>query len=321
MKLRTSETIPQIPSVGNFWVFPGRFVTSLRRSYGDLFRLLTPRGPLVCAVGLDANRAFLVENDDRLSYASGWDHVAPAIAEMGGGIVFMDGPDHRWFRRVLQPAFSPAAVAATVPLMHEIVRARLACWPRSGTLPLYGEINAMAFDITAALVIGLRDEAELRRLNGLFRRLTLRQDLPDTVIEMRALLAAEMLPLIRARMQAPTDDVLSRMILAGLAEGRPLSEDDLFAQVNTLLVAGHFTAAGLCSYLLIGLHDHPYAARLRQEQLAHDDPDIATFEAMPLLDHTVMEAGRVISPVPHLPRGFATELEFRDCVFRPGDKL
>jgi cytochrome P450 len=321
MKLRTSETISQVSPVGNFWVYPGRFVTKLRRTYGDLFRLLTPRGPLVCAIGLDANRAFLVENDEKLSYGSGWDHVAPAIAEMGRGIVFMDGPDHRWFRRVLQPAFSPAAVAAHVPLMHEIVRARLATWPRSGTLALYGEINAMAFDITAALVIGERDEGELRRLNAVFRRLTLREKLLDTVAEMRGLLVEHMLPLIRARMQAPADDVLSRMIRAGQAEGRILSEDELFAQVNTLLVAGHFTAAGLCSYLLIGLHNHPYTARLRQEQLAHDDPDMETFDAMPLLDHTVMEAGRVISPVPHLPRGFATELEFRDCVFRPGDKL
>jgi cytochrome P450 len=138
---------------------------------------------------------------------------------------------------------------------------------------------------------------------------------------MQRRLAAAMLPVIRERMRAPTDDAVSRMIRAAAAEGRQLSEDELLAQTNTLMVAGHFTSAGLCSYFLLQAASHPYTERLRQELQAHDDPDMAALESMPLLHHALLEAERFVSPVPHLPRGFAADTVFRDCVFKPGEVL
>jgi cytochrome P450 len=319
MSPRTSDSLPEAENQGSFWTQAGAVVTQLRRAYGDLFRLRMPRGTLICAVGLDANRAFLTENDEKLAYGSGWDHVAPAIAEMGRGVVFMDGPDHRWFRRVLMPAFSPAVVAAHVPLMHEIARARLSRWPKNGPINLYVEVNAITFDITAALVIGLRDEEKLRSLNLIFRQLTLRESVSGGRGEMQRRLAGAMLPLIRERMQAPANDAVSRMIRAAAAEGRWLSEDELLAQSNTLMVAGHFTSAGLCSYFLLHAAGHPYTPRLREELLAHDAPDMDTLQGMTLLHHALLEAERFVSPVPHLPRGFASDMAFKDCVFKPGE--
>jgi cytochrome P450 len=317
IKWRNADTIPQIPFDKNFWVTPTRIITALRRAYGDLFRMDTPRGKLVCAAGLDANRAFLVENDAKLSYGQGWDHVAPAIAEMGRGIVFMDGPDHRWFRRVLQPAYAPAAIARYVPLMHEIVRGRISKWRHGSTIPLYDEINAITFDITTAMVLGLRDEQHLRKLNRLFRQVTLRRPMPEPPAEMQRRFSAALLPIIRERMAQPTHDVLSRMIRAGQAADGAGAAD----QVNTLIVAGHFTTAGLCSHMLLDLDRRPYAARLREEQRDHQSPAAEALAKMRYLHCALLESGRVISPVPHLPRGFATEMQFRDCELRPGDVL
>jgi cytochrome P450 len=235
----------------------------------------------------------------------------------------MDGPEHRWFRQALTPVFSPAAVARHIPLIDEVVRRRLALWPKAGTIGLYNEMRLITFAVTASVVLGERRPREVQRLGRLFREILLwRQGPPATVPVMRARLAEAVGPIVRARAEAPRDDMLSQVVRSGGPGAAPLSDDQLLDHANTLVLAGHFTAAGLSAYTLLLLADQPdWLARVRDEQAALEPSGMEALARMPTLDHVLMEAERLIAPLPHLPRLIVEDMEFQGHRLAAGEQL
>ncbi len=104
--------------------------------------------------------------------------------------------------------------------------------------------------------------------------------------------------------------------------GRGLSDDQLLAHVNILLVAGHETSTTLASWLLYLLALHrPYLARVRSELETLLPPGAGevpgtgevTLEAlrrMRVLHNAMTEAGRLHSPVRQAPRGVLKAFDF-----------
>ena len=310
--------LPEIPVPDGFWSAPGETVAGLRRVHGDLFRLKVPSWQSVyCTAGEEAHKAFLI---DHLDKQSNYDPLIPRgfmPPATAGGIITMDaGPEHRWFRKVLSPPFSSASIAAHVPVFQEIVARRLRAWPRSGVVGMYGEMSAMAFHTTAAIVLGVTAADDVSTLGNLFRDVTAHK--PGTA----ALVARELLPRIRARRQQPTNDAVSCLIRSGGLDGAPISDKQIIAHVNTLLVAGHFTTAVLASYLLYLLVSHPQdLAQIVEEQLAIEGVDMQAVGRMERLDDALMEAERIAPPVAHLVRGVAEDFEFQGHTLRAGEYL
>ncbi len=74
-------------------------------------------------------------------------------------------------------------------------------------------------------------------------------------------------PRIEERRNAPTDDVLGMLVRARDDQGRTLSDEQLIAHTNILLVAGHETSTSLSAWLLYLLAQHPdYNQRVLAEQ-------------------------------------------------------
>jgi retinoid hydroxylase len=320
MTSSSSKPLPEIPAPHAFWTEPGPTVADLRDTHGDVFRLRLRSGRgVVCATGVEAHRTFLVEHLEHLSNHDGWFRLIPSPAGIGKGIIFMDGAEHRWFRKALAPAFTTAAIAARLPAMQDIVRRRIGNWPRDGVIGLYDEISAIAFQIAAATVFGTKPSDDVRELHELYRDLMLIR--PQGVLERRARIGAAVLPIIRARMQEPADDMISHVIRSGGPEGS-LGEDDLLSHANMLIVAGHFTASPLTSFLLLMLSTHPQVlAELRARQPDTDDLDMATILRMQALDAALAEAERLFPPIPHLPRMIARDTEFQGHCLRAGELL
>jgi len=316
----TENDLPEAPAPDAFWLEPGPCVAALRGAHGDVFRLKLRSGrSVLCATGVEAHRAFLVDHLDRLSNHDGWFRLIPSPAGIGNGIIFMDGAEHRWFRRSLAPAFTTAAVAGYLPAMQEIVRHRLRAWPREGVIQLYFEISAMAFHIAAMAVFGKRPSDDVQELHELYRDLMLIR--PKGVAERRARLAPIVLPLIRARMENPGQDMISHIIRSGGPEG-PLSEDELLSHANILIVASHFTASSLASFLLLMLASHPRVlAGLKVQQPDTDELDMELLSRMSMLDSVLAEAERLYPPIPHLPRKISEDTEFRGHSLKAGEYL
>jgi retinoid hydroxylase len=313
---------PEAPAPEKFWIAPGESAAALRQAHGDLVRLTLNNGKSVlCASGVEAHKTFLVDNLDALSNYEGWNQVGPTAVSIGRGVIFMDGPEHRWFRKLMTPAFAPASVASLVPVIHDIVARRLSRWPRDGLIGLYSETSDMTFHVAAAMVLGTKATEDVSELHDLYRDVMLRRDRRPAAAARRARLAQVLLPVIRARRASPAGDVLSQLICSGGPDG-PLSDDQLVSHINTLMIAGHFTAAGLAAYLLLLLVTHPpYLERLVAEQRTHEATDMESLSRLRLLDNALMEAERLLAPIPHLPRKLVADMSFQGHELKSGEFL
>ena len=105
-----------------------------------------------------------------------------------------------------------------------------------------------------------------------------------------------MLPKIRQRREQPTDDVLGMLVRARDDQGNALSDEQLIAHTNILLVAGHETSTSLSAWLLYLLSQHPKVeARLHAELAAALGGRAAAIADLPRLgyaEQVVKEAER-----------------------------
>ena len=141
------------------------------------------------------------------------------------------------------------------------------------------------------------------------------KDYNTRLAELQGELYALLLPKIRQRREQPTDDVLGMLVRARDDHGHALSDEQLIAHTNILLVAGHETSTSLSAWLLYLLSQHPdYAQRVLDEQdalLARDaEPTLEAVKRMKLLEHALSEAERLYPPVSNGPRGVLEDFEF-----------
>lgn len=98
-------------------------------------------------------------------------------------------------------------------------------------------------------------------------------------------------------------------------DGSKLSDEQLIAHINILLVAGHETTTSMASWLLYLLHQNPeYTERILAEQVAilngEAEPNLEQIKRMKVLENAVSEAERLYPPVTRGPRGVLEEFEF-----------
>jgi cytochrome P450 len=189
------------------------------------------------------------------------------------------------------------------------------------------EAREITFDVAAAALVGMRSGPEVDWLRERFFAL-LRGGPPETQEEweqfvqyqlsVRDELAAKLFELIaerRARANgAIQEDVLGMLVSARDEEGNSLSDQQLLAHVNILLVAGHETTTTLGAWVLYLLSRHPeYGARVDAELAAVLGEGPVTSESLyrlPITAAAIREAGRLRSPVLLLPRGVLSDFDF-----------
>jgi cytochrome P450 len=213
---------------------------------------------------VDRRRAALVEeNADRIP--------AGLIGEEGGlrSMLIMDPPDHTRVRGLVSKAFTPRRVAELRPRIEAIVHELLEDAARGGELEVIGDFAAPLPAIVIAELLGVPAEdhrtfkqwsSELIALAPLAdpARLGEVQQKLDRILDYLRGIIAE-------RRQAPRDDLISAMI-AAQEERDALTDHELLATSNLLLIAGHETTTNLIGNGLLALLRHPgELERLRAE--------------------------------------------------------
>jgi cytochrome P450 len=302
---------------------PGSFLARMYLEHGPIFRTRTNwGGDLVYLVGPEANRFVLATNRLKFSHREGWGNFFGVIETYGDGLLTMDGAEHDQHRRMMNPAFAIGYMDRYLPLMNRIIRERTATWLERGEVDVFEEARKITFDIAAEALVGLKTGPEVDRFREIFFSLiTLGQAAADEDDYMRRLgelqreLHAMLLPKIRQRRELPTDDVLGMLVRARDEHGNALSDQQLIAHTNILLVAGHETSTSMSSWLLYLLSLHPgYARRVLDEQDAllprEADPALEDVKRMKLLENALSEAERLYPPVANGPRGVLEDFEF-----------
>jgi cytochrome P450 len=268
---------------------------------------------------------------------------------LGEGIFVSEGETWTRQRRLLAPEFRAAAAPRYLPVIVRDVEAFLAeLWepavggpPRdighdmmSLTLRVIGDAifaedfsrqaDAIGRDLETSLA-----QATLRAIFGklLYGRLPTPGNLRARRAE-RAIDAAVLDLIARARASNnPSEhDVLSRLLRARDAEGRPAIDDaGLLDQVKSLLLAGHETTSLVLTWTFYLLASHPAVlARLVDEVTAVLGGRAPEADDIPRLVYTRMvlaETMRLYPPVPVVTRVARADDEFDGIIIKAGDKV
>ncbi|HMA36327.1 MAG TPA: cytochrome P450 [Chloroflexia bacterium] len=311
--------------------FPGEQARRAQE-HGPIYKWSITAGPeagtdFVFMVGAEANRFVLHTHREHFSHDLGW---TPLIGEsLGKGLLNMDDPEHARHRKMWNPAFTSACMEAYLPVIQQVIAERTGTWPARGEIDLYSEAREITFDAAAAALAGFQRGAEVDRLRELFYTLLHGFDPGENSFEAfvarimaaRDELAERMLVAIAARRGLPateqTHDVLGMIVRARDEQGQALSDEQVLAHLNILLVAGHETTTTLSAWVLYELAQQPAARARVQAELdavlgppTGNPPSPEALRGLKVLDNFIRETGRLYPPVLNVPRGVVRDFEF-----------
>lgn len=223
-----------------------------------------------------------------------------------------DPPEHSQIRRLLNPLFSPKAMAAREPFSRTVAAEYLDAFVASGG----GDaIAAIARPIPTQVLLGWlgqprEDWVQIKAWADASRPQQIRDDETRERIEIaEKALWDYSWALIRDRQSAsrdPASDPVSA-ILGGTLDGAPMPEEHAVGMVRLVLAAGHDSTSQA-----IGITLHFLATRLDvQEQLRADRTLV-----LPACEEIL----RLNSPVVAMPRTVAHPVELGGRQLCPGDK-
>lgn len=206
--------------------------------------------------------------------------------------LFLDPPDHTRLRKLAQKAFAPRVIKALEPEIAALVDDLL---DKAAAAGRFDVIADLAYPLPVAVIcrllgVPLEDEPEFSHASALLARsldpfMTVTGEVSDDFDErmqaglwMRGYLQG----LIARRRSDPGEDLMSRLIAAE-EDGDQLTEDEIVATCNLLLIAGHETTVNLIANAVLAMLRNPSqwaalgadparAATVIEETLRYDPP-------------------------------------------------
>jgi cytochrome P450 len=293
-----------------------RFIPWLHRRYGDVFTIrMAPAGRAMVLIRRPEHIKETFAGDPSEFHAGEGNAIlGPVMGEHS--LLLTDDDQHLRARKLLMPAFNGAALRRYEGLVGEIAAAEADRWTDGSTITSLHRMNAVTLEVILQVVFGVTDEAHLARLRPRvtgtvdirpwmllgwiypqLQRVRPWRAFSENMVELDALLYAEIAERRTVPDLADRDDVLSRLLQVGadeVGDTPPLTDDELRDQLVTLLLAGHETTASALSWSLQELGRDP--GLLRRAQAAADDGDDDFLEAI------VKEAMRLHPVIPMVNR-------------------
>lgn len=261
---------------------PHEFYIERVRRYGPVFKTNVLGHDTVVFSGA-APLAFMTEHEGtaRQGASPSWVHEI-----LGRCLPFADGADHQARKRIVMTAFERTALAGYLSLIEPIVASFVERWRTAGEIAWLPEHRKLSVELTAALLTTENGPEHLRALDHACARmdagfLSLPVRLPFTrygkALAGRDRVLAFVDAAIERRRQDPTDDLISRLILARDADGNALKGEDLRAEAVHLVYAGQTGLMFAMMLLGLGLGQHPeLRTRVRDELSATRSPSASS---------------------------------------------
>ena len=279
-----------------------------REQYGDAYRIrIWTRRFLVIADPQIAAEALR----DRPANFGRTARVSTAASEMGfGGLFASNGEKWRRQRPMVMAAFDPGHIRRYFPALVQVARRLSGRWQRAGEapIPLQADLMRYTVDVIAGLALGtdintLEGEGDViqqhmdRILPMLFRR-TLAPvpywrwfKLPDDRrldghlhafrTEVQAFIgAARQRMRERPELREAPSNLIEAMIAARDLPGTTLRDEDVAANVATMLLAGEDTTANTLAWMLHLLSRHRWALERATAEVRRVLGDIARATAV-----------------------------------------
>lgn len=249
-----------------------------------------------------------------------------AQRRLSGGLLSMNGGQHRRNRRMVKEPFSRRSISTYAETITDLTDKLLATWKPGDTLDMAEEMRRYMLQVTSTLLFGLDDPALALHLGDMIATwVTLNDELGagalvssesfndryEHLLAHAKLLEREILQLIHRRRDSQVlgDDVLSILVRSHDDEGG-LSDEELIGQTAVLFSAAHMTTAHSLAWTLFLLAEHPSvmqrlwdewllqgepaAARAFDEQSSEWDVGEGQSEATTLLERVIKESMRLL---------------------------
>jgi cytochrome P450 len=253
---------------------------------------------------------------------------------LGDGLLTSEGELWRRSRRAAQPALHRERIRTYADQMVD-ASGRLLDGFRPGEVrDVHGDLMRLTLDVVVRVLFSTELGDDSRSIGAAIEAIMARYDglvvpwidaLPTA--RNRRLRAAvrgfdEVVRRILARRQAAAsapDDLLSMLLSARSESGDPIAEEQVLAEIKTMILAGHETTANALAWTLHLLSCHPAAeARLLAAldgALGGRTPGIDDLPQLAIVEHTVTEGMRLYPPAWVIGREVVEPFELRGMRF------
>ncbi|MBV8929718.1 MAG: cytochrome P450 [Mycobacteriaceae bacterium] len=233
------------------------------------------------------------------------------------GFLFLDPPDHTRLRKLVSKAFAPKVIKALEADIAVLVDALL---DEIAGQDCFDVVADLAHPLPVAVIcrllgVPIEDEPKFSHASALLAQaldpfITFAGELPEGFeerMEAGLWLREYLRELIERRRGQPGDDLMSGLIHVE-ESGDQLTEDEIIATCNLLLIAGHETTVNLIANAILAMLRHP-----PQWTMVADDPQRAALVAEETL--------RYDPPVQLMGRIAAEDMTIGDTTVMKGDSM
>ena len=308
---------------------PLEFLPALARDYGDIAGFHIGRQPIVLLSHPDQIRDVLVTHGRQFHKGRGLERAKVLLGE---GLLTSEDDFHLRQRRLAQPAFHRARIAAYGEVMASYAERRGDQWRDGQTLDISREMAAYTLAVVGKTLFDADIEREAHEIGEALGaaiaafnfsvlplgELLLKLPLPASrrFRRGRERLDATIYGMIAERRRSGDDrgDLLSMLLLAHDTEGdgSGMSDRQLRDEVMTLLLAGHETTANLLTWSFYLLSQYPDAeARLHAELDSLGDAPLSVHDVvrLPYARAVIAETMRLYPPAWIVGRRALTEYD------------
>ena len=239
-----------------------------------------------------------------------------------GGLLSMNGEQHKRNRRLVMDAFTKKAIYGYLPTVEALLDDLLADWRPGQERDINRDMTEFMLRLTSSILFGVDDPEVAYRIGRMIDHwVHLNHELGmgafvsnqeiarryEGLLEYSKELEAEMRGMIQLRRQKldAGQDVLSALIRAHDGEDR-ISDEELVGQVALTFGAAHLTTAHTLTWTLFLLAEHPsIMSQLHTElsqQLHGAFPTAEQVDRLPLVERVLKESMRVLPASAYLQR-------------------
>jgi cytochrome P450 len=209
---------------------------------------------------------------------------------VGDGLVTSEEPRHRQRRRMLQPAFHRAQIAAYAETMVAQTLRTAQSWTEESALDMGAEMRRLTLAIVGAALFGADMHGSTDAIAAVLSRVTEKGAWLGPLIALgeplfiayrrrfpggpspffhaeRRELEAVVAPIVARRRVTGGRDIVSLLLAERDERGAALDDDDVRDEVVTLVLAGHETTATALTWAWYLLARHPAVTRTLQTEL------------------------------------------------------
>ena len=265
---------------GRFLV--GHSLEFLADPLGFARRMLAEHGPIsrtnflfqrrLSLISAEANEFVLLDRAGNFSAYLGWEPVLGSLFPRG--LMLRDGDDHRYHRRLMQPAFRKEALAGYLARMNRLIEPAVTIWLQQRELKFYPAVKRLTLEIAADLFLDVQLRSEIDKVGEAFfdlveasnaiNRIPVIGRLFERGLTGRSYLANVIEQRIAARRSGDGTDLLSQLCRAEDENGQRYSDKEIVDHLIFLMMAAHDTTTSALTTIVYALtQHHEWQGRLR----------------------------------------------------------